>query len=158
VGMGTTVRLYLPRADARVSAASNAAAAPSGQPRGGETILVVEDDAEVRALATAHLTELGYRVIAAGDGLQARAILGDTQLRIDLLFTDIVMPGGLTGRQLADEARLTRPRLRALFTSGYAENAIVHQGRLDEGVFFLAKPYRRDELAKKIRAALDAAP
>jgi PAS domain S-box-containing protein len=158
VGMGTTVRLYLPRADARVSAASNAAAAPSGQPRGGETILVVEDDAEVRALATAHLTELGYRVIAAGDGLQARAILGDTQLRIDLLFTDIVMPGGLTGRQLADEARLTRPRLRALFTSGYAENAIVHQGRLDEGVFFLAKPYRRDELAKKLRAALDAAP
>jgi PAS domain S-box-containing protein len=155
VGHGTTIRLYLPRAGEQVGAEPRAAPPARGEPRGGETILLVEDDAEVRALAATHLRELGYRVIEARDGREARAILGDAGTEIDLLFTDIVMPGGLTGRQLAEEARRRRPNLRALFTSGYTENAVVHHGRLDEGVIFLAKPYRRDDLAAKIRAALD---
>ncbi|MGH6926673.1 MAG: response regulator, partial [Dongiaceae bacterium] len=125
-------------------------------PRGGETILVVEDDADVRQYVVSQIRDLGYQVIEAADGPQAQHILdGDTP--IDLLFTDVVMPGGMTGRQLADAAKGRRPTLKTLFTSGYTENSIVHQGKLDPGVHFLAKPYRRQELASKLREALDQA-
>jgi PAS domain S-box-containing protein len=153
VGHGTTVRLYLPRVAGDGLATAHSSAAPE-HPRGGETILVVEDDADVRQYVVSQIRDLGYQVIEAADGRQARLIL-DGYASIDLLFTDVVMPGGMTGRQLADAAKERRPTLRTLFTSGYTENSIVHQGRLDPGVHFLAKPYRRQELARKLREALD---
>ena len=104
-------------------------------------------------LACHELRALGYRVIDAASGAQALPLL-DAEEPIDLLFTDVVMPGGMSGRQLADEARRRRPGLRVLYTSGYSENAIVHHGRLDTGVQLLPKPYRRADLARAIRQAL----
>ena len=96
-------------------------------------------------------------MIEAANGSDALAVLADGQ-DIDLLFTDIVMPGGMTGKALADEARRRRPNLRVLFTSGYTENSIVHHGRLDRDINFLSKPYRRRDLAETLRRVLDAAP
>jgi CheY-like chemotaxis protein len=123
---------------------------------GYETVLIVEDDALVRTYVIAQVRALGYRTLAATNATEALALIdGDTP--IDLLFTDIVMPGTMNGRQLADEARRRRPGLEVLFTSGYAENAIVHHGRLDPGVLLLAKPYRKQQLAQMFRAALSAA-
>jgi PAS domain S-box-containing protein len=157
VGVGTTVRLYLPRA-ASVPELASATASGTGSERGGrETILVVEDSDQVRMLVTAQLHDLGYRVIEAANGSDALAVLADGQ-DIDLLFTDIVMPGGMTGKALADEARRRRPNLRVLFTSGYTENSIVHHGRLERDINFLSKPYRRRDLAETLRRVLDAAP
>ncbi len=155
-GHGTTVKLYLPRArGARAELAEvPAEALAAGTVRGGaETVLVVEDDEAVRQLACHELRALGYRVIDAASGAQALPLL-DAEEPIDLLFTDVVMPGGMSGRQLADEARRRRPGLRVLYTSGYSENAIVHHGRLDTGVQLLPKPYRRADLARAIRQAL----
>jgi len=151
-GHGTTARLYLPRAD---NAASAVAAPPRDgvDLRGTATVLVVEDDSLVRRFATDLLSGLGYRVYAAEHGAMALELLrehGD----IELLFTDVVMPGGMNGRQLADAALKLRPDLKVLFTSGYTENAIVHHGRLDRGVQLLAKPYRAVDLAQKMRAVL----
>jgi CheY-like chemotaxis protein len=113
----------------------------------------VEDDELVRRLARDQLTSLGYEVIEAANGPQALELIRGTRT-IDLLFTDVVMPGGMSGRQLSEEASKVRPALKVLYTSGYAENAIVHHGRLDPGVQLLGKPYRRTELAKKIRDIL----
>jgi PAS domain S-box-containing protein len=155
VGHGTTVRLYMPRhaAEPAAAAAESRAMAPE-QPRGGETILLVEDDPLVRNFVALQLRDLGYRVIEAANGPQARDLL-DGDAAIDLLLTDVVMPGGVTGLQVADAAKRRRPNLKTLFTSGYTENSIVHQGRLDAGVHFLSKPFRRQELATKVREALD---
>ncbi|WP_337876807.1 ATP-binding protein [Elioraea sp.] len=151
-GHGTTVTLYLPRVAADDQAS---ATAPAAAPRGGsETILLVEDDPLVREHVAGQLGALGYRVLRAADGPEALALL-EHERGIDLLFTDVVMPGGLNGRDLADLARARQPGLRVLFTSGYAEEAIVHHGRLDPDVLLLNKPYRRDELASRVRAALD---
>jgi signal transduction histidine kinase/CheY-like chemotaxis protein len=153
-GQGTTVRLYLPRASADdgppVGDEDPAAAAPLG---GSGTVLLVEDDADVRAFALSQLQSFGYTVIEAADGPSALAIL-QQRADIDLLFTDVVMPGGMNGRALADAARQLHPRLPVLYTSGYTENAIVHHGRLDEGARLLGKPYRRSELDRAVRAAL----
>ena len=154
VGHGTTVRLYLPRKAATAQSAVAPVRADRARTGGSETILVVEDDADVRAFVVGQLGDLGYRVIEAADGPQAQRILESDQ-PIDLLFTDVIMPGGMTGRQLADAARAGRPGLKAIFTSGYTENSIVHQGKLDKGVSFLSKPFRRQELALKIREMLD---
>jgi PAS domain S-box-containing protein len=153
LGHGTIIRIYLPQAlgDAGELEQPNAGA----EPRGSETILVVEDDALVRAHAVGLLRELGYRAVAAADGQQALAALRDTP-EIALLFTDMVMPGGLSGRDLAEEARRIRPMLRVLFTSGYSENSALHHGRLEPGVSLLSKPYRRPDLARLARHALDA--
>ncbi len=152
-GHGTSVKLYLPHAE---GAAQGVAPAPaSGLPTGGtETILMVEDDAFVRRYAQGQLQRLGYTVLIAEDGHKALALIRSPQV-IDLLFTDVVMPG-MGGRELADAARQLRPGLRVLYTSGYTENAIVHHGRLDPGVLLLGKPYRRGDLARKIREALTA--
>jgi CheY-like chemotaxis protein len=151
------VKLYLPRAKEAGAAPVPALAMPEVAPtRGGETILVVEDESDVRKLAVSQLADLGYRVIEAANGVEARKILA-TDEPIDLLFTDVVMPGGVSGRALADEAKRLRPKLATLFTSGYTENSIVHHGRLDANVQFLAKPYRRQELARKVREAINAA-
>jgi CheY-like chemotaxis protein len=157
VGHGTTVRLYLPRQRAgQAVAAVPAKPVPSDNPRGGEAILVVEDDPLVRNLVAMQLRDLGYRVVEAADGPKARTIL-DSDQPIDLMLTDIVMPGGLTGRQLAEMAQRRRPGLKTVYTSGYTEDSITHQGRLDPGVHFLSKPFRRQDLALKIRTVLDAA-
>jgi PAS domain S-box-containing protein len=154
VGHGTTVRLYLPRLSAGVTSAETVAATPSPHPRGGETILVVEDDVQVRAFVLGQLRDLGYRVIEAADGPQAQEIL-ESDAAIDLLFTDVVMPGGLTGRQLAEAAKQRRPALKTLFTSGYTEDSVQRLGQMDPGVRLLSKPYRRHDLAMRIREALD---
>jgi PAS domain S-box-containing protein len=155
VGHGTTVRLYLPRQAVPAAAESAAHALAAAQhPRGGETVLVVEDDPLVRNFVVQQLRDLGYSVLEAADGPQARRLL-ESDTPIDLLLTDVVMPGSITGRELAESARQRRPTLKTLYTSGYTENSIVHQGKLDPGVHFLSKPFRRQELALKVREVLD---
>jgi PAS domain S-box-containing protein len=152
-GHGTTIRLYLPPARGAVEAISAGSEAVSG---GSEVILVVEDDPMVRAFVVNQLAGLGYRTIAASDGRAAMEIVerGDP---FDLLFTDVVMPGGLSGRNLADAIARLRPGTKVLYTSGYTDNAVVHHGRLDEGVLLLTKPYRKPQLAKMVRQALGSA-
>jgi CheY-like chemotaxis protein len=152
VGHGTTVRLYLPRLanEAKLEAV---AVVPSHK-GGGETILVVEDNPDVRRLVLRQLRDLGYVVIEAANGPEALKVL-DGGASIDLLFTDVVMPGGMTGRQLAEAAKTRRPGMKTLFTSGYTEDSILRLGKLDPGVRLLSKPYRKHELATRIRETLD---
>ena len=151
-GQGTTVRLYLPRTrEEEILAPSNRNRSSVG---GSETILVVEDDDDVRSTAVELLTELGYKVLAASNAENGLAVI-DSGIEIDLLFTDVVMPGKLRSTQLARLAKERMPRLAVLFTSGYTENAIVHTGRLDEGVELLSKPYSRQQLSDKVRLVLD---
>ena len=151
VGLGTTVKLYLPRCDQGEDAV---AVIETGPVTGGaETILVAEDDEEVRATVVDVLTDLGYRVLKAKDAASALTVI-ESGAHIDLLFTDVVMPGELRSPELARKARERIPNLAVLFTSGYTENAIVHGGRLDPGVELLGKPYSREALAKKIRHVL----
>lgn len=152
LGHGTTLKLYLPRCQ-RPSDAVNAAPASAKQVGGNERILVVEDDDLVRQHVISQLQELGYDVKAANSGDAALQVL--EQNRFDLLFSDVVMPGELNGPKLVAIAQQRYPDMKVLFTSGYTENAIVHHGRLDPGVKLLSKPYRRQELADKIREALD---
>ncbi|WP_316213674.1 MULTISPECIES: ATP-binding protein [unclassified Bradyrhizobium] len=155
-GHGTTVRLYLPQASPAQDAEADAPEvepASSGSERGDETILIVEDDVLVRDYVVAQIERLGYRTIAAGNAGEALAVI-DEAGHIDLLFTDVIMPGGMNGRQLATEAVKRRPDLKVLYTSGYTENAIVHHGRLDAGVLLLPKPYLSSDLARAIRTAL----
>jgi len=149
-GHGTTIRLYLPPAQGRADMAASATTQVSG---GHETILVVEDDVLVRNFVIAQLQGLGYRTVAAPDSRAAIALIEKGE-PFDLLFTDVVLPGGMTGRELADEVKKRRPGLKVLYTSGYTENSIVHHGRLDEGVLLLAKPYRKSNLAQMVRQAL----
>ncbi|MGE0723645.1 MAG: response regulator [Alphaproteobacteria bacterium] len=151
VGHGTTVRLYLPRSH---EAEDVAVAVDSGPTIGGsETVLVVEDDEEVRSTVVEMLSDLGYRVLKAKDALAALSIV-DSGIPIDLLFTDVVMPGPMRSTDLARKARERIPDVAVLFTSGYTENAIVHGGRLDEGIDLLSKPYTQEALARRIRQAL----
>ena len=155
-GEGTTLRLYLPRHVG--PEAVEPRSTPSVDVLGGtETVLVVEDDAMVRTFAASQLRELGYVVLEAVDGATALATLRQRD-DIALLFTDVVMPGGIGGKELAETALRLRPDLMVLFTSGYTENAIVHHGRLDPGVELLSKPYRRHDLARRVRQVLDARP
>jgi PAS domain S-box-containing protein len=150
-GHGTTIKIYLPPG-------SGASLAPEAAPAatiegGNETILVVEDDKLVRDYVLTQLHSLGYVTRDAANAAEALAIV-ETGEKFDLLFTDVIMPGGMNGRQLADEIAKQRPGLRVLFTSGYTENAIIHHGRLDAGVLLLAKPYRKSDMAGMIRNAL----
>ena len=152
-GEGTTFRLYLPRTKQEVA---DRATEYSGPVRGGtETILVVEDDDEVRATVVELLSELGYRVLRASDATSGLAIV-ESGIPIDLLFTDVVMPGPLQSRDMATRAQERLPGLAVLFTSGYTENSIVHGGRLDDNVELLSKPYTAEELAHRIRSNLDS--
>ena len=151
-GQGTTIKLYLPRATEQAESAADAAEAPPEE-AGREAILVVEDDRLVRDYVVTQLRSLGYEVTAAPAAAEALAMI-DAGVEPDLLFTDVIMPGGMNGRQLADAARRRYPALKVLFTSGYTESAIVHHGRLDPGVHLLAKPYRKGDLARMIRIAL----
>jgi PAS domain S-box-containing protein len=152
-GHGTTVKLYLPRAFGLDQGAVEMLAT-SPLEGGHEAILVVEDDALVRKYVITQIHSLGYTTLEASNAREALDLI-DADTAIDLLFTDVIMPGSMNGRLLADEALRRRPSLKVLFTSGYTENAIVHHGRLDAGVRLLAKPYRKPELARMIRMALD---
>ncbi|MDB5840608.1 MAG: domain S-box protein [Herminiimonas sp.] len=148
VGHGTTVKMYFPRSfDAETETLSYANRPVVG---GTETILVVEDDIAVQTTVVGMLTSLGYRVLKADDAESGLSIL-KSGVVIDLLFTDVVMPGKLRSPELARQAKLLIPSIEVLFTSGYTQNAIVHGGRLDPGVELLSKPYRREQLARKIR-------
>ena len=153
-GQGTTVKLYLPRHLGAVEPVATAAPAAAGI-SSGETILLVEDDDDVRAFAADLLRDLGYRVLAAATGPEGLRLL-DQHPEVRLLFTDVALPGGMTGRQLAEEAERRHPGLKVLYTTGYARNAIVHQGRLDPGVELIVKPFSSAALAGKIRHLLDS--
>jgi signal transduction histidine kinase/ActR/RegA family two-component response regulator len=157
-GEGTVIKIYLPRHYGPEPAAGTLMAAPAELPRarGEEIILVVEDEERVRHMSVDSLRELGYTIVQASDGEQALAMLA-IQPRIDMLFTDVVMPG-INGRVLADRARASHPGLKILYTTGYTRNAIVHNGMLDPGVSFLAKPFTLGQLAVKVRQVLDAEP
>ncbi|HEY0329564.1 MAG TPA: PAS domain S-box protein [Rhodopseudomonas sp.] len=155
VGHGTTFRIYLPRAKTEPRLA--APAAVDGVEVGGsETILIVEDDAMVRNYVIAQLRGLGYRTLAAPNAAAALALSAEGAA-FDLLFTDIVMPGKMNGVQLAAEMANRHPSLKVLYTSGYSENAVIHNNRLDPDIMLLTKPYRRTELARMVRLALTAA-
>ncbi len=151
-GHGTTVKLYLPRSDetGREIMGSDMDKAPQG---GTERILVVEDDELVRGYVQSQLARFGYRVHAVINGVEALAVLRSDE-EIDLLFTDIVMPGGISGVDLAEQARILRPGLKILFTSGYTESVVHDDARFGTKVHLLNKPYRRQDLAEKLRLAL----
>src|SRR5262249_5337376 len=123
---------------------------------GSETILVVEDDAVVRGFVISQLRALGYHTIAAQDARAALALVERGE-PFDLLFTDVVMPGGMGGRELADAVARLRPGVPVLYTSGYTEDPVLHQARLDESVLLLMKPYRRPQLARMVRQAMNGA-
>jgi CheY-like chemotaxis protein len=161
LGEGTTIKLYLPRttrAEAEAEAAKEAAPMPV-QPdvpkSAGEKILLVEDDGELNRFGTEVLQELGYEVVSASDGPSALKML-ERHSDVQLLFTDVILPNGMNGRELAEEVVRQRPQIRVLFTTGYTRNAIIHGGRLDEGVELLTKPFTYDALAAKVRSVLDA--
>ncbi|TAJ84933.1 PAS domain-containing protein [Reyranella sp.] len=154
VGWGTTVRIYLPKVE---GTSEQLAAQREATPHGKERILLVEDNDEVRFHVSAMLASLGYEVTSAASGREALELL-DRVGEVDLLFTDVVMPGGMNGREVAEEVRRARPGLRVLFTSGYAEGALQNDGRLESGVLLLPKPYRKRDLAQKVREALSAPP
>jgi CheY-like chemotaxis protein len=152
-GKGTTMCLYFPRhlgtVEEEVSEASQI------MERGfGETVLVVDDEPTVRMLISEVLSESYYRILEAGDGLAALKIL-ETDRRIDLLITDVGLPGGMNGRQVADAARVLRKDLKVLFITGYAENAAVGNGHLDPGMEILAKPFAMSTLANKVREMIE---
>jgi PAS domain S-box-containing protein len=151
VGHGTTVRIYLPRVKQEEDLLTEIDSSPVTG--GTETVLVAEDDEQVRGTVIELLLGLGYRVLKAKDASAALAII-ESGVPIDLLFTDVVMPGPLRSPELARKAKERLPHLAVLFTSGYTENAVVHAGRLDDGVELLSKPYSREALARKIRHVL----
>ena len=150
-GHGTTIKMYLP--PGKTPTVVGEGVTPATIEGGHETILVVEDDRLVRDYVLAQLHSLGYVTLQAANAAEALAIVAAGK-PFDLLFTDVIMPGKMNGRQLADELQKTRPDLKVVYTSGYTENAIIHHGRLDSGVMLLAKPYRKSDLARIIRKAL----
>jgi len=153
-GHGTTVKIYLPKLEGVVAPEVARVERPLRGSTRQETILVVEDDADLRGFTMEMLHELGYRVLGAGDARSALQGL-EEEPAVDLLFTDVALPNGVNGRQLADEAVRMRPAIRVLYTTGYARNAIVHHGRLDPGVELLPKPYTQPDLARRVREVLD---
>ncbi|MDB5446045.1 MAG: histidine kinase [Phenylobacterium sp.] len=154
LGQGTTVKIYLPRRTTEPSDAEAVEDLFAPEAASEETILVLEDDDDVRTYSVEILRELGYRVVEAHDGPSALRLL-ERQSRVDLLFSDVVLPGGMTGAQVAAKARELRSGLKVLFTTGYARNAIIHHGRLDKGVQLITKPFSSSDLAAKVRDVLD---
>jgi CheY-like chemotaxis protein len=152
-GRGTTIKIYLPRVVAEEKTEPTPPRLSGATPAGHELVLVVEDHEQVRALTRGYLTELGYRVLDAG-GATAALRLIEQHEDISLLLTDMVLPD-MNGRRLAEEARHRRPAIKVLFTSGYAQNEIVHHGRIDPGVHFIAKPFKLDSLGRGVREVLD---
>jgi len=152
-GHGTTVKLYLPRANG-AALAQSAPSEPLAQSSNNEIILVVEDDELVRATVERMLKELGYKILLAPTAEDALPIL-ESDARIDLLFTDVVLPGKMGGKALAERAQALRPGLLVIYSSGYTQNSIIHQGRLDADVELLSKPYKKADLARRLRAVLN---
>jgi CheY-like chemotaxis protein len=153
-GTGTTMRLYLPRylGDTEPApAGAELGAAP--QAEAGETVLIVDDEPMVRMLVTEVLQDLGYAAAEAQDGVSGLAVLR-SDARIDLLVTDVGLPGGMNGRQLADAARQLRPGLKVLFITGYAETAVAATGRLEPDMHVLTKPFVMEALASRIKAII----
>ncbi len=156
VGWGTTIKLYLPRAPDGDDTADQTASGAETLPTGNETVLVVEDDAEVRSYVATSLSVLGYRVFEAADASELESLL-DRMPGPDLLVTDVILPGAAKGPEIAARVTARYPDAKTLFISGYAEDAIVHHGRLDDGIELLTKPFRRAELASRVRVILDRA-
>ncbi|MBI1774409.1 MAG: response regulator [Proteobacteria bacterium] len=155
IGQGTTIRLYLPRADAEATTIGAPKAAETiASAKAGEVVLLVEDDGGVRNVVAKHLSRFGYRVLEAPNGPAALALL-DRNLGINLLFTDLVMPGGMNGVDLAEQARAKRPEIKLLFTSGYSEPALLSKLTKIKGATLLGKPYKVADLARKIRQVID---
>lgn len=156
VGQGTTMCLYLPRHDEEVAPDAAPLSYGSAEPLGdGEVVLVIDDEPTVRMLVAEVLAESGYAVIEAADGPAGLRIL-ESSSRIDLLITDVGLPGGMNGRQVADAARVHRPELKILFITGYAENAVIGNGRLESGMFVLTKPFQMEVLAGRIREIIQS--
>jgi CheY-like chemotaxis protein len=155
IGAGTVIKLYLPAADSDAEYTARATPEDEELLVGDEVILVVEDDPGVRQTTAGMLRQLGYQVFEAEDGPTALDVLGEHP-EIDLLFTDVIMPGGMKGPDLATEARKRRPDVRVLYTSGYTENGVEREGMLLEGASLVSKPFQHSELAYKIRQTLDA--
>jgi CheY-like chemotaxis protein len=155
VDQGTMVCVYLPRHQGEAElddVKAEIEAAPRAE--AGETVLVVDDEPTVRMLVAEVLTDLGYTAIEAADGAAGLKVI-NSDLRIDLLVTDVGLPGGLNGRQVADAARVARPGLKVLFITGYAENAVLSHGHLDAGMHVLTKPFAMDVLATRIRNLIE---
>jgi CheY-like chemotaxis protein len=155
VGWGTTVCIYLPRYlgdPKRAETVPDLADAPRAED--GQTVLVVDDESTVRMLVTEVLDDLGYTAIEAGDGAAGLKLL-QSDVRIDLLVTDVGLPGGMNGRQVADAARVIRPNLKVLFITGYAENAALSRGHLEPGMRVLTKPFTMEALASRIKEIID---
>jgi CheY-like chemotaxis protein len=155
-GLGTTVKIYFPRLT-NLQIEDDAPLDLVGEGEKGETILVVEDDQDVRAYLVEVLRGFNYSVLSASNGKAALDILQQTRVRIDLMLTDVIMPG-VNGRDLALRARELRPTLKVLHMTGYPRNAILHQGRLENGVELVQKPVNQSELAARIRSMLDQPP
>ena len=154
VGHGTTMCVYLPRHHGEAEEEAVAAPGAADAAGDGQTVLVIDDEPTVRMLIVEVLEERGYLAIEAADGPSGLRIL-QSDTRIDLLITDVGLPGGLNGRQVADAARTTRPELKVLFITGYAENAVVGNGHLDPGMEVITKPFVMADLATKIRELVD---
>jgi two-component system, NtrC family, sensor kinase len=155
VGEGSTVKLYFPRLTGQtIPPWTEKEAVPATPTNGSETVLVVEDDSQVNKLAVEALQERGYRVMSAPDGAAALRLL-ETAPHIDLLLTDVVLPGGMNGRDLTDRVRQRRNGIKVLFMTGYTRNAIIHHGRLDPDIDLLTKPFTADALTRKVRRVLD---
>jgi len=153
VGEGTTIKIYLPRYRGSEAVIQDIETTVEVEPAKGEVILVVEDDPDLRVLLINLLQSLGYGVLSAATGKGALEILHENP-HVNLLMTDVVLPGGMDGAVLAGRVKDLHPGLPVLYMSGYTENAIIHHGRLDKGVQLLEKPFRKAELARKVREAL----
>jgi CheY-like chemotaxis protein/two-component sensor histidine kinase len=151
-GQGTTFRIYLPRLDQAPE--ETVASAPDGEARGSETVLLVEDQAEVRELAAGVLREYGYEVLEAASGEQAEQVAASAETPVDAVVTDVVLPG-ISGRVLAERLTARWPGLSVLYMSGYTDDVVVHHGVLDAGMAFLQKPFAPEVLARKLRELLD---
>ena len=154
VGVGTTMCIYLPRFIGEETAEEPLGASVAEKTGHGETVLVIDDEPTVRMLMREALEEGGYSVLEAADGPSGLRTLR-TEVRIDLLVTDVGLPGGMNGRQVADAARVSRSELKVLFVTGYAENAVVGNGHLDAGMHVIAKPFNMSEFANKVREMID---
>ena len=154
-GRGTTFDVYLPRAKRALAPSQERSAAIEPSAQGSETLLVVEDETQVRELVCDILIAQGYRVLTAEDGVDALQVAQRHEGPIHLLISDVVMPR-MSGRALADQLRAMRPEIRVLFTSGYTDDAILRHGVKDRGTDFLAKPFDLETLARRVRAVLDA--
>ena len=158
VGVGTTIRIYLPRFAGSVEATPDETPPPAiARAEAGETVLVIDDEETIRLLVAEVLEDLGYGIVEASNGVEALEVLR-TDVRIDLMVTDVGLPGGMNGRQVADAGRKLRPGLKVLYVTGYAESAVMGTGHLETGMHVMVKPFGMDDLALRIRAIIQGNP